>query len=380
MRLVTTTPIAHLCFGGVGGQSTAARTLASSFARLGIGSGLIAVGRQADFPPDNTWDMFERQALVPLRHRSDVHSMLGVHRAVKAMEPRVVLCHTHRHAPAAFTGLLSLKQMPRLVTVEHHSVDLRSPADNLRSAIALLLSSAVVHMSPLSKQHYPLRKLHLIGPSREFVVPNGVAIQSPSSIERGPGVVVGMASRLVSGKRVDELIRAVASLRNTRPDLLVRLRIAGDGTEKPRLDEMVRNLELREHVDLLGEVAASKMMDFFSSLHIYAHITEGENLSFSLIEAAQVGLPIVASQVPGVESVLIDGWNATLVRLGDTKQLASAIEHLATSPDALRLGAMARESIRASFNDKSMTHGYLRVCAQVDPTGPWSEVAATLEG
>lgn len=377
---MTTTPIAHLCFGGVGGQATAARTLAASFAQLGIASGLIAVGRQKDFLPDKDWEMFARQARIPLRHRADLHSMVQVHRAVRAMEPRIVLCHTHRHAPAALSGFLSLGQVPRLISVEHHSVDLRSAADNFRSTLSLLVSSAVVHVSDDSRDRYPLRGLRLMGRSREFVIPNGVAIQSPTSLDRGSDVVVGMASRLVQGKGVDELVRAVALLRENRPDLRIRLRIAGDGTEKPYLLGLVQTLGLGEHIEFLGEVPASEMNGFFSSLHIYAHITKGENLSFSLIEAAQAGLPIIASRVPGVESVFVDGWNAMLITPSDTTHLAFAIEHLATSQEGVALGAKARESVRASFNDQSMAYGYLRVCAKVDPAGPWAEIVASREG
>ena len=76
-----------------------------------------------------------------------------------------------------------------------------------------------------------------------------------------------------------------------------------------------------------------------------------ESCPYSLIEAMALGKPIVASSVPGIRDMVVDGESALLVPPGDPKALASAMERI-LADEALghRIGAAAADRARERFS------------------------------
>lgn len=367
-------PILHLCYGGVGGQATAAQVLATEFKGLAIASAVVSVGPPGELLPEGAWSDFTEVAIVPVTRRADLGSMVGVMREVRRFQPRVIVCHSHRHAPAAFAGALLSGRFPRLVTVEHHAVALRSRGDNLRSLMSLMLSRAVVFLTPSARDGYPLRAWGLPGPRRSRVIPNGLAAIAESPSHRHDGLVLGMASRLVGTKRIDTLVDALSILAASRPALNPFLRIAGDGPCRQTIVKQVSRLGLEARVELLGEVQPADMPDFYSSLDVYTHATDGENLSFAILEAAQRGLPIVASRVAGIDNLLEDGVTACLVPPNSPTALALAVERMGHSEAGAAMGARARSWVAETYAGRAMMRAYAEVFSAVDPRGPWKEL------
>ena len=83
------------------------------------------------------------------------------------------------------------------------------------------------------------------------VIPNGIDTELFRPLRDGdPFLVVGHG-RLVRGKGLEDLIKAIHILRR-HYGLKARLNIVGDGPLKPYLMEMVRKLRLKEHVSFVG--------------------------------------------------------------------------------------------------------------------------------
>jgi glycosyltransferase involved in cell wall biosynthesis len=87
-----------------------------------------------------------------------------------------------------------------------------------------------------------------------------------------------------------------------------------------------------------------------------------EGLSAALLEAMAIGLPIVASDIPGNRRVLRDGFEGLLVRPGEATMFAEAIERVFASLDwATGLGAAARRRVQEHYSLDRMVDDHLKL-------------------
>jgi len=120
---------------------------------------------------------------------------------------------------------------------------------------------------------------------------------------------VAVLGRLVTHKRVDMVVRAVAELRSERPGL--HLDVIGQGPEREPLERLVAELGLDDRVTFHGfvdEGTKSLLLDR-ASVHVCA--SDAEGWGQAVIEAAGHGVPTIARDVPGLrDSVRPDetGW------------------------------------------------------------------------
>ncbi|HEY9117566.1 MAG TPA: glycosyltransferase family 4 protein, partial [Roseivirga sp.] len=86
----------------------------------------------------------------------------------------------------------------------------------------------------------------------------------------------------------------------------VKLRVAGSGTELQRLEELVKELNLDQQIEFLGQIDAEELLPFYHSLDAYIHASNGETQCYSILEAQACGLPILASNVIGIKEFIKD--------------------------------------------------------------------------
>ncbi|MCP2727684.1 glycosyltransferase [Limnofasciculus baicalensis] len=133
-------------------------------------------------------------------------------------------------------------------------------------------------------------------------------------------VILGVG-RLCNVKDFPTLIRAFALVRKKLP---ARLVILGDGEDKPRLMDLVRELGLEDNVALLGFVEDPYSYMARSSVFVLSSIVEG--LGNVLIEAMALGTPLVSTNCPsGPAEILDNGKYGELVPVGDNKAMADGI-------------------------------------------------------
>lgn len=111
------------------------------------------------------------------------------------------------------------------------------------------------------------------------------------------------------------------------------------------------------HVDNVGDHLAAFDIFVFPSRH--------EGLGFTLLDAMQAGLPIVASDVDGIPEIIEHEVNGLLVPPGDAHALAFAVQHLRADPMlAERLAAAGRERV-AGYTAAAMAERYRRWYADI---------------
>ena len=194
-----------------------------------------------------------------------------------------------------------------------------------------------------------------INPRKIQMILNGIDTESFSFSGPQLGGNAVTVSRLSPEKDVDNLLRAVAIIRETCPSF--RVDIAGDGPCMADLQATVRELGIASQVRFLGLVRDVPSLLKRSSLFILPSLTEG--VSLTLLEAMACGLPIVATRVGGTPEVVVEGETGLLVSPGSPEELAQAILCMHQNPERGRqMGGMARQRIETHFDIRRMVSDY----------------------
>jgi len=351
----------HVLYGGVGGHRSVVRAILDHDDQTSHHLILLDTNPTPAADAD-AWGVTIHQ--VWIRRRGDLTSMAEVIRVVRTVRPNVSVCHTHRHLLAVFLGMLVGGRPPRLVLAEHQPNSLRSRSDTLWSVVGILLSRAVVFLTPDHVAGYPLRWLLRLCHRRRVVIPNGVPIAVPTQREQSSDIErlhIGVAGRLIPHKDVATVLRAVASLARRDPSMSPYLLVAGDGESRRELESEAQALGLFDRVEFLGALSSDDMHSFFESLDVYVHSSLGETLSMSILEAAATGIPIVASDAPGIRDLLTHEVDALLVPPSDPSALADALDRLRDPDLRQRLGTSARKMVRHRYPPQVTAEGYRRL-------------------
>ncbi len=141
--------------------------------------------------------------------------------------------------------------------------------------------------------------------------------------------IVGLVGRLGHEKGVDIFLRAAALVLKNLPS--TRFVIAGDGPDLPALESLIDELKLRESVSMLGR--RDDMPSVYASLDILVSSSRLEGLPMTILEGMASRLPVVATPVGDVPTVVLDGTTGVLVPTEDSDRLASEIGKLLRNPD-----------------------------------------------
>lgn len=170
-----------------------------------------------------------------------------------------------------------------------------------------------------------------IAPERVALIPpiveTGTAdiISTATSRDKGESIIV--VARMVGYKRVDVAVRAVARLAKQRPAL--RLTVIGHGPERAALEKLAGELGIADRVRWLGWVRAHKdVLAAMADHSIYLTASEVEGFGITAIEAASVGLPYVAADIPAVRFATRNGEGGLLFPPGDDRACAEALDRL----------------------------------------------------
>lgn len=137
------------------------------------------------------------------------------------------------------------------------------------------------------------------------------------------------------------MIEAVAKL--TTPENPIRHIIMGDGEQRPALEKMLKDKGLEENIFFLGHVDEADRL--LKALDIFTLTSRSEALGYSVIEAAQAGLSIIATKVGGIPEIITDKWDGILISPNDAEALLSNLKLLTAEPD-LRAKIAAAAKVR----------------------------------
>lgn len=261
------------------------------------------------------------------------------------------LLHAHTYGSHVLSARAGLRFGLPVLRTEHGVRHYRDPTCSLNRHWALRHTAKIIAVS-----EFVARTAAAIAPharDRITVIPNGIdttrfAPQPPRM--EGP-FTFAMISRLEPVKQVSVAIEAVART----PD--VRLDIAGDGSERARLEALVQRRGIENRVRFLGHLADPRPA--IAACDAVVNSSRVEGLPLSLVEAAAMQRPAVAFDCGGVPEVVEDRRTGWLVREHTAEALAAALKAAAADrARAAQFGVAARQRAAAKFEVEGMCKAY----------------------
>ncbi len=202
-------------------------------------------------------------------------------------------------------------------------------------------------------------------------IPFGVseAFQAKEQTEdKGPFRLLFVASldKAHYFKGLHNLLKALSFLQNERKNFKekrdLHLTIVGDGDQKRFYQGLVKELGLDHLVTFKGRISDSELVKEYKQAHltVLPSIDQSEAFGLVLIESMACGTPVIASNLPGVRSVVDHLETGLVVHPNDITDLALAIETVVDNPEQYK--AMQKASLE-----------------KVEKKYRWNKIAHTLE-
>ncbi len=158
-----------------------------------------------------------------------------------------------------------------------------------------------------------------------------------------------MIAEFIPRKRHQDLIRALAQLKNTK----VHVAFAGTGPLMEKLRGLSRKLKLEQRVHFLGQREDIPVLIQASVATILPSTHEG--LPRSVLESMAMGVPVIGSDIRGVEELLAGGCGI-LVPVGNIYGIADAIDRLLYDPASTKeMGRLGRD-LALTYDIRKVLH------------------------
>lgn len=125
------------------------------------------------------------------------------------------------------------------------------------------------------------------------------AVDPIAPVTRPPGLRVLSLTRLSPEKNLETTLRTFREVVRNRPE--ARLTLAGEGSEATRLRQLTHELDLIERVSFPGHVDAAQAM---ADHDVLLQPSKADNLSYTLLDAVNAGMGVVASNIGGNPEIL----------------------------------------------------------------------------
>lgn len=284
--------------------------------------------------------------------------------ALRAFQPQALLTHnfgsiewsmanrlalTHQvHVEDGFGPEERERQLPRRVLLRR--VFLRGRTVALPSKTLMRIASETWRLDR--------RRLHYVPNGIDLARFSGPATSQPWP---GQGPVVGTVAALRPEKNVARLIRAFHLATIDEP---ARLVLIGDGSERGPLERLVGELGIGERVHFAGHVAQPAAL--LKAFDLFAMSSDTEQMPISLLEAMASALPVAATDVGDIRTML-PVEQGEFVTARDDRALAAALGVLIGNADLRQsLGRRNRRKAEDDFGQESMLSRWSDLLAGAD--------------
>jgi glycosyltransferase involved in cell wall biosynthesis len=363
--------VLQVLYSGLGGHGSVAFSLADTARDTSAWANqFVFLGIEPVLPAYRAKCEAQGYPCQEVRSRRGFHwlSWLSLYRAVSRLKPDAIVLHSVKAIlPVA---LYASRHAIPLIAVEHQPNTLKSRREWWVSRWLQRWAGAVVVLTPDYRTDLQAALGDRWRAEKIHVIPNGIDVDLFSPADRKerprPPCVIGMAARMTRTKRQEVLIDALASLRARGQDW--RLSLAGDGERIAALRARAERLGLEHCVEFTGYLGEAELLDWFRGIDFYAHASNGETLSTSLLQALAMGLPIVASDVPGISDLLGRGGGVGVLAPQSADAFAEALRDLSARQDHAReLRLRARRLAEAEYSRDAMFRRYDRVLELLCP-------------
>lgn len=279
-----------------------------------------------------------------------------------------LLLFTHVH-------MLRLARLTRLfrpgakVAVLGHGVEVWK---ELPESIRGWMQKADAVVAPSGFTRDKIVEMNGVDPARTWVIAHGLDAAWAAGAQAGSS---GTGKRLLSVTRlgiadaykgVDVMLRALPAVLERHPE--TDYVIAGEGSDRPRLEKLAGELGLGKRVEFCGEVEGSKLHSLYAGADVFVLPSQREGFGIVFLEAMSYGLPVVAAHAGGTVDVVLHGVTGLLVPPEQPGTLAEAVNGLLDDPAQRRaLGLAGRRRVEEEYLFEHFSRRWQRWLAEQLP-------------
>ncbi len=251
------------------------------------------------------------------------------------------LLHVHLHSPLACKQVFKVanSKTTKIIATEHDPYKLSRLNSSLKNKL-LAKTDFTLTVSHTDKDL--MIKLYPQIKNKISTVHNGINLNEfrlplihfsnqhkllirQSLFKSGPDdfVIISVAA-LHERKGLNYLIEAFAKVADKKDK--VKLVIVGEGPERKKLEKLIKNLNLDDKVTLTG--TQNEIARLLKSSDLFVLPSLREAFGLAIVEAMDVGIPVIGSNTGGIPEIIEDGKTGLLVEPKDLESLKDKILQL----------------------------------------------------
>lgn len=298
---------------------------------------------------------------------------------VRSVQRRGVrLLHAHFAAQQAELARLVSEMLGTPYGFTAHAQDIFVPSYRKRLAGRIQAARYIITISDYNKSY--LRKLfpdlaqQIAARARTIhmgVSPDAIASHPPQprALSANEPATLLTVGRLTEKKGHMVMVRALKMLRQR--GIPVRWVVAGEGPERPALDQAVIQAALSDVALFVGAVNSKTRMDWLTQSHVFvlpcvvARNGDMDGIPVALMEAMAAGVPVISTSLSGIPELITDSQEGLLVPPGDAVALADAVETMLNRPDLrAACSVVAWQKVKREFSVSTNVQQLLDIFVQ----------------
>jgi len=344
----------------MGGQERLILHLAHALSARGheVGVASLTLGGvlRAEFSRDI--DVFD----VPRHDGFDAFVMARMAKAIADFSPDAV--HTHNPSPMFYAVPAARLLGVKAIVHTKHGANIYGKRSLHAARVVSRLTTAFVAVSEGTAEAARIKER--VPPALLHVVPNGIPLgdfgpnaETRARVRRELGIpgdayVVGSVGRLAPEKDYPLMVRSMRDVLGPR----ARLVLVGDGPSRGDIERAIAELPGEKHAFCTLTGTRRDVADLLTAFDVFSLTSRTEGLPLVIPEAMATALPVVATAVGGLPSIISERVGL-LAPHGDVDGLARAMLALRDDVERrTRMGDAARKQALEQFSLDKMTDRY----------------------
>jgi len=275
-----------------------------------------------------------KRAISPI---NDLLSLIEIIKLIKKIKPDII--HLNSSKISILGSIASIFSKSKIIYTAHGWV-FNEPMPKWKKLFykysekfTALFKNKIICVSEFDRQIAIKEKI--CSPKKLITIHNGIkqinflskqeARQKLFRNNQNSKLIIGTIANLYKTKGLEYLIQSIKILTSNFQFPIITI-IIGEGKERKNLQNLINQLNLKNSIFLFGKINnASELLKAFD-IYICSSIKEG--LSYTLIEAMQAELPIVATNVGGNSELIENNKTGILIKPQNQQELTNAINYL----------------------------------------------------
>lgn len=309
---------------------------------LGETQELIRLGHMAEIAAQPHGQLFKKAqdsgiTVHPVRMHKGL-ALGALWRLIRIIQKRQVhIVHTHSSVDARLGGLAGRITRRAIVRSRHLSTPIKASWPSwflyMRLADHVITSGESIRQAMINTNNMAPEKITSIpagiDTERFYPRPLDATLCQELGISKAH-FVVGIVAVLRSWKGHRSLFEGIALYKEKNPN--VRLLVLGDGPTRENLEQLRRELELEQHILMLGHIADTPR--YYSIMDcVILNSYSNEATSQTLPQAMLMGKPVIGTNIGSIPEVVIDGKTGILIPPKSPEKISSSLDYLHQNPN-----------------------------------------------